>query len=87
MWLLIADTHDFAGREVRSAGRIGHVRRGVVQVGPDVLGESPAILHIATHGRTDPPYAHLFCFVVLSSLFCGLYPLPLVVRTLPIVRR
>ena len=26
---------------------------------------------------------HLFCFVWFSPLFCGLYPLPLVVRTLP----
>ena len=45
--------------------------------------EGHTVYYIATHSRTGPPYTHLFCFVWFSPLFCGLYPLPLVVRTLP----
>ena len=46
-----------------------------------------SVYYLAAPSRTDPPYSYTHLFpLVLSSVHCGLYPLPLVVPTLPIVR-
>ena len=73
--------------------RLGHLltgtRSGLVQNENHARAQPPhSRAHTparAAHTETvtHPIYTHLFCFAWFSPLFCGLYPLPLVVRTLP----